>query len=76
MATEFELTVLSELGDIKANLAKNTEATLALAGDHGRVTQLESQMKTLSTRSWIQTVVVVPLFGVIHATLNHFGVRI
>lgn len=83
MATEFEMTVLTSLGDIKANQEKHfgelkaeqtriTALVDSLAGTDGRVTKLESA----ANRQFWYTVAVVPLIGAIHAFARKFGVDV
>jgi hypothetical protein len=76
MATDFEVQVLTMLGDIKADLAKNTEATEALGGEHGRVTSLEARAKTAETRQWIHSVAIFPAMGLLHEIARRLGVTI
>jgi hypothetical protein len=45
----------------------------SLAGEHGRVTMLEKAQATADTRFWVQSVVLIPLFGAIHAGMKKLG---
>jgi len=45
----------------------------SLAGDHGRVTMLERAQETADTRFWVQSAVLIPLFGSIHMVLKKLG---
>jgi hypothetical protein len=64
---EYNLVMAQDIGEIKAMLA-------GLAGPQGRVTALEKAQETSDTRFWIQTAVLIPLFGTMHAVLKKIGI--
>lgn len=73
---DFQLEVLTQLGDIKKELATNTQATLDLAGPSGRVTALEKAQQWHDRKQWIHTVVVLPILTLGHAALRKFGIDV
>ena len=56
------------------DIAQIREMVAGLAGEHGRVTMLEEAQKTADTRFWIQSAVLIPLFGTMHAVLKKMGI--
>jgi hypothetical protein len=68
---EFE--IMKILGDIGRDVASTKEAVLGLAGPNGRVTMLEQDAKTVSTRQWIHSAIILPVVTVAHLTAKHFG---
>jgi hypothetical protein len=76
MANDFEIEVLKQLGEIKADLATNTQATIDLSGPLGRVTSLEDASKRHEQRQWIHTVVIIPLLALGHTALRKLGLDV
>ena len=83
MATDFEMTVLTALGDLKASQekhfgeVKSEQASLtvkieALSGPTGRVTALESAAK----RQFWYSMGIAPALAVAHGIARKFGVNI
>ena len=64
---EYNLQMAADIGEIKGMLE-------GLAGEHGRVTALENAAKTADTRFWIQSAILIPLFGTMHAVLKKIGI--
>jgi len=63
---EYNIKMVEDIATIKALVE-------SLAGDHGRVTALEEAQKTANTRFWVQSAVLLPLFGTMHALFKRLG---
>lgn len=64
---EYNIKMAEDIASIKAMLE-------GLSGEHGRVTMLEKAQETADTRFWIQSAILIPLFGTMHAVLKKMGI--
>ena len=71
--TDFEQTVLRELGDIKAAVATTTQAH---ADQTRRIDELVEYNKIQDSRGWIKSVVVGALVVVGHPIVRKLGIDI
>lgn len=55
------------------DIAQIKEMLAGLAGEHGRVTMLEKAQETADTRFWIQSTVLVPVFGIVAHAMKKLG---
>lgn len=71
--TDFEVKVLSELGEIKASIATTAQAQT----DHGRrIEELEKYNATQELRHWVKSLIVGAGVVVIHPIVRKLGLDI
>lgn len=66
---EMNLRMAEDIGYIKATLD-------SLAGSEGRITKIEKNLEWQDRKGWIQTVIVIPFLGGLHALAHHFGWKV
>lgn len=70
---EYNSQMFDTLTKISGDIGEMKGALASLSGPSGRVTMLEKAAETADTRFWIQSAILIPLFGMIHAGMKKLG---